>query len=357
MGVIAALDVHCRASHAISSLQPAPAKESLQAGMADAAPPPPPAATAPEPPSRQEESDPEPAGDLAEVPAVASDQEESRDAGAQAEGHRAAGTDATPAQTADGDAAEPAAAAEPPAAAPAAAAASPPAVKAEAAADADGGAAAGAGAGGEPTADAVKEDVKEEAKADVKEEAAAGGDAAAAGEPSDEALVKRLRELLAGADLATTTGGRWGGEQECCLGGCRGAAAGQEGERCEPPLSVVLWPAPPTSKPPLTCLHALSMPPPDVLSAEKQLRKKLEAEYGVALGGRKELLRQQINAYLEEQEVGARSRHSRHRHSTAAGTAAAAAAATAQLIIIQRCYAALLLLLLLLLRKGRWSRR
>lgn len=35
--------------------------------------------------------------------------------------------------------------------------------------------------------------------------------------------------------------------------------------------------------------------------AEKQLRRRLEGEFGVELSGRKALLRAQINAYLEEQ--------------------------------------------------------
>ncbi|EFN60104.1 hypothetical protein CHLNCDRAFT_49597 [Chlorella variabilis] len=84
------------------------------------------------------------------------------------------------------------------------------------------------------------------AAADVKDEAvvtheAAGGPALAAPEPpSDEVLVARLRQLLTEVDLATTT--------------------------------------------------------------EKQLRRRLEDEYGVDLAGRKKLLRSEINAYLEAAE-------------------------------------------------------
>lgn len=38
--------------------------------------------------------------------------------------------------------------------------------------------------------------------------------------------------------------------------------------------------------------------------AEKQLRKRLEGEFGVQLGDRKALLRAEINAYLEAQVRG-----------------------------------------------------
>lgn len=41
------------------------------------------------------------------------------------------------------------------------------------------------------------------------------------------------------------------------------------------------------------------------LAAEKQLRRKLEAEYGCDLADRKALLRAEINAYLQDEEVGA----------------------------------------------------
>ena len=39
-------------------------------------------------------------------------------------------------------------------------------------------------------------------------------------------------------------------------------------------------------------------------SAEKQLRRRLEGEYGVDLSDRKKLLRERIEAYLNEQEEG-----------------------------------------------------
>ncbi|KAL4418779.1 hypothetical protein ABPG77_001646 [Micractinium sp. CCAP 211/92] len=78
-----------------------------------------------------------------------------------------------------------------------------------------------------------EQDIKE----DVKEEEGEGAKAS----PSDDALVARLRELLAEVDLATTT--------------------------------------------------------------EKQLRKRLEGEFGVQLGDRKALLRAEINAYLEAQSA------------------------------------------------------
>lgn len=38
-------------------------------------------------------------------------------------------------------------------------------------------------------------------------------------------------------------------------------------------------------------------------AAEKQLRRKLEAEYGCDLADRKALLRAEINAYLQAEEV------------------------------------------------------
>jgi hypothetical protein len=38
--------------------------------------------------------------------------------------------------------------------------------------------------------------------------------------------------------------------------------------------------------------------------AEKQLRRRLEGEYGVDLSDRKKLLRERIEAYLNEQEEG-----------------------------------------------------
>lgn len=40
------------------------------------------------------------------------------------------------------------------------------------------------------------------------------------------------------------------------------------------------------------------------VGAEKQLRRKLEAEYGCDLADRKALLRAEINAYLQAEEVG-----------------------------------------------------
>ncbi|PRW60595.1 Upstream activation factor subunit spp27 [Chlorella sorokiniana] len=82
------------------------------------------------------------------------------------------------------------------------------------------------------------EAAKEEAAGGVMDETAEA--AVKAEPPSDEALVARLRQLLAEIDLATTT--------------------------------------------------------------EKQLRRKLEAEYGCDLADRKALLRAEINAYLQAEE-------------------------------------------------------
>lgn len=56
--------------------------------------------------------------------------------------------------------------------------------------------------------------------------------------------------------------------------------------------------------------------------AEKQLRKRLEGEFGVQLGDRKALLRAEINAYLEAQ-VGAGSRAQRAQHTLRQPAAAA----------------------------------
>jgi hypothetical protein len=50
-------------------------------------------------------------------------------------------------------------------------------------------------------------------------------------------------------------------------------------------------------------LIALFQPPLTALGcAEKQLRRRLEGEYGLQLGDRKALLRDAINAYLEDAE-------------------------------------------------------
>ena len=207
------------------------------------------------------------------------------------------------------------------------------------------------------------------AAADVKDEAvvtheAAGGPALAAPEPpSDEVLVARLRQLLTEVDLATTTGGWYeaagsgpgrrsrhvgaaglvrGGRSACHdrlapIGrlGIRLAAKAAAQYHAVPqlshqlhhlpgPLPHRLHPARPradlSTLSQATCLYgglcsspATSPPSPvPCCPAEKQLRRRLEDEYGVDLAGRKKLLRSEINAYLEAAEgdqVGSKLGH------------------------------------------------